>query len=85
MPSLQLPFGYIVGAVGAGDAFCSGMLYSFLMDLSMEEGLQIASLATACNLSSDDSIGGARCLKETLELENEFTRKNLTCKVDFYA
>ncbi len=77
VPSLQLPQGYIIGAVGAGDAFCSGMLYSFLTDLSMEEGLQIASLAAACNLSSDDSIGGARSLKETLELENKFTRKKI--------
>lgn len=77
VPSLKLPAGYIVGSVGAGDAFCAGMLYSFLADLSMEEGLQIASLTAACNLSSDDSIGGARSLAETLKLEQKFERRKI--------
>ena len=51
VPSLELPKGYIAGAVGAGDAFCAGMLYSFLEGMSAEEGLRLASCAAARNAS----------------------------------
>lgn len=74
VPSLRLPRGYIVGSVGAGDAFCAGMLYSFAAGMSAEEGLRLASCAAACNLSAPDSIGGARALEETFELEKRFGR-----------
>lgn len=75
LPSLALPKGYIVGAVGAGDAFCAGMLYSFACGLPLPEGMKIASCAAACNLSAADSISGARSLAETLALENKFGRR----------
>ena len=77
VPSLDLPRGYIAGAVGAGDAFCAGMLYAFMKGLPMEEGLSLASLCAACNLSSDDSVGGARSLAQTLALEKQFKRRKL--------
>ena len=77
VPSLELPKGYIAGAVGAGDAFCAGMLYSFLEGMSAEEGLRLASCAAACNLSAPDSIGGARGLDETFALEKKFGRKKI--------
>ena len=75
LPSLALPKGYIVGSVGAGDAFCAGMLYSFACGLPLPEGMKIASCAAACNLSAADSISGARSLAETLALENKFGRR----------
>ena len=74
VPSLRLPQGYIAGAVGAGDAFCAGMLFSFSQGCSLQEGLRLASCAAACNLNSADSIGGARGLDETLALEKKFGR-----------
>lgn len=76
VPSLALPAEYIVGAVGAGDAFCAGMLYSFLFGMSAEEGLRLASCVAACNLHSSDSIGGARSLKDSLLLEKKFGRRS---------
>lgn len=76
VPSLDLPAGYIVGAVGAGDAFCAAMLSSFVSGMSMEEGLALASLAAACNLSSADSVGGARSYEDTLALEKQFKRRS---------
>ena len=77
VPSLQLPKNYIVGAVGAGDAFCAGMLYSFLADMPAEEGLRLGAAAAACNLSVRDSVSGARSLAETMELERRFERRVL--------
>ena len=63
-PSLRLPDGYIKGTVGAGDAFCAGMLYALANSLGPEEGLRIANLAAAANLSSSNSIDGMKPLAE---------------------
>ena len=67
--SLKLPQGWIKGSVGAGDAFCAGMLYAFMKGLSDEDGMKLASCAAAANLSATDSVSGARSLAETRELE----------------
>lgn len=75
VPSLALPKEWIKGAVGAGDAFCAGMLYAILMDLSDEDALRLASCAAAANLSASDSISGARPLADTMELERRFARR----------
>jgi len=74
VPSLALPPGWIKGAVGAGDAFCAGMLYSFLTGRSDEEGMKLASCAAAANLAAADSISGALPLQATLDLERRFGR-----------
>lgn len=75
VPSLNLPSNWIKGSVGAGDAFCAGMLYSFLVGLPDEEGMRLASCAAAANLSVPDSVSGARSLADTCALETRFSRK----------
>ena len=75
VPSLELPEGWIAGSVGAGDAFCAGMLYSIMKEMPAEEGLRLASCAAACNLAAPDSVSGARSLAETRALETRFPRK----------
>ena len=75
VPSLELPPEWIKGSVGAGDAFCAGMLYSFLTEMTDEEGMKLASCAAAANLAATDSVSGALPLKDTLALEKLFTRK----------
>ncbi len=67
VPSLKLPEGYIKGAVGAGDAFCAGMLYAIANELPIDEGLHIANLAAAANLSHSNSIDGMRPLPEIIK------------------
>ncbi|MCQ2390765.1 MAG: carbohydrate kinase family protein [Kiritimatiellae bacterium] len=69
VPSLKLPSGWIKGSVGAGDAFCAGMLYSFVKGMSSEEGMRLASCAAAANLAAPDSVSGALNLADTLALE----------------
>ena len=69
LPSLSLPPGWIKGAVGAGDAFCAGMLYSFLRDWDCEHGMRLARAAAAMNLSSSSGTGGVKSHEETLEIE----------------
>jgi len=75
VPSLSLPAEWIKGSVGAGDAFCAGMLYSFLSGRPDEEGMRLASCAAAANLAATDSISGALSLADTLALEQRFARK----------
>ena len=72
--SLNLPPGWIKGSVGAGDAFCAGMLYAFLKGMPAEEGMRLASCTAAMNLSATDSVSGARALAETLALDSRFSR-----------
>jgi sugar/nucleoside kinase (ribokinase family) len=74
VPSLVLPDGYIQGTVGAGDAFCAGILYSVYRDEPPVHALRLASLCAAANLSGTDSIGGMRTLDETARLEKQFSR-----------
>ena len=75
VPSLDLSKGYIVGAVGAGDAFCAGMLYSIVSEMPMKEGMELASCVAACNLAVATSTDGAKTLEETLKLKDMFARR----------
>ena len=61
-PALRLPEGYIKGTVGAGDAFCAGMLCALTEGLPLRDGLRIANLAAAANLSHYNSIDGMKPL-----------------------
>ena len=75
VPSLDLPEGWIKGSVGAGDAFCAGMLYAFLKGMPSEEGMRLASCAAAANLAATDSVSGALRLDETMALDARFGRR----------
>ena len=75
VPSLDLPAEWIKGAVGAGDAFCAGMLYAIMNDMPDDEGLRLASCAAAANLAAPDSVSGALPLADTLALGKRFGRK----------
>lgn len=75
LPSLDLPKGWIKGAVGAGDAFCAGMLYSFLKGMDAEEGMRLASCMAAMNLAALDSVSGAASFADTMALDSRFPRK----------
>ena len=72
VPSLKLPEGYIKGSVGAGDAFCAGVLYSLYKGYSIEEALAAANAAAAANLSAADSVSGLRPIGEILELAEKY-------------
>ena len=72
--SLKLPDGWIKGTVGAGDAFCAGVLYSIMKGFDAEMSLRVGSCAAAMNLTSPDSIGGAKSYDETFALDGMFSR-----------
>lgn len=57
LPTLLLPEGYIKGTVGAGDAFCSGVLYSAHQELGLEQALKNGMAAAASALSMGCCMG----------------------------
>lgn len=66
--SLTLPKGYIKGTVGAGDAFCAGILYSAEKKLTMPEALKIGACAAAASLSEVSASDGVKTAAEVLKL-----------------
>ena len=56
--SLCLPDGYIKGTNGAGDAFCSGILYGAYTEKSLAEAIEIAIGCAACSLSAPGATEG---------------------------
>lgn len=68
VPSLKLPKGWIKGTVGAGDAFCAGILYAAEMELSMEEALKLGACSAAASLSEVSASDGVKTAEEVLKL-----------------
>ena len=60
VPGLILPPGYIKGSVGAGDAFCSGVLYAAWRGQDLREAIELGTAAAACSLSQPDATSGMR-------------------------
>ncbi|MFO7870719.1 MAG: carbohydrate kinase family protein [Kiritimatiellia bacterium] len=70
--SLVLPGSFIRGAVGAGDAFCAGLLYGFHEGRDMEAALALGICAAAACLSSPNSTDGIGPADRILELADRF-------------
>ena len=68
MKSLKLPKGYIKGTVGAGDAFCAGVLYSAEKGKSLPEALKIGACTAAASLSEVSASDGVKTIEEVLKL-----------------
>ena len=66
--SLRLPKGWIAGTVGAGDAFCSGVLYSAWKGEDLETAIQLGTAAAACSLSEPGATEGMRTAEEVKKL-----------------
>ena len=74
--SLRLPQGWIKGSVGAGDAFCAGVLYAIMKGMDANQALRLGSCAAAMNLSVTDSVSGAKPHAETIALDSKFARRD---------
>ena len=74
VPSLKLPAGYIQGTVGAGDAFCAGILYAAEKGMGMAEALKLGACTAAASLSQVGASGGVGTLEEVLKLHTLYGR-----------
>ena len=73
--SLKLPQGYIKGTVGAGDAFCAGVLYAAEMDMPLPEALKLGTCCAAASLSQVGASDGVKTKDEVLKLYALYGRK----------
>lgn len=64
IPSIPVDKKDIVSPVGAGDAFCAGMLYALHENQSLQDAVIFANTSARFNLRSATSTGGAPCLSE---------------------
>ena len=72
IPSLKLPDGYIKGTVGAGDAFCSGVLYGAYKGLSLRESLEMGTAAASCCLSEPGATEGMCSMEDAMVLYRKY-------------
>lgn len=66
--SLDLPRGYIQGTVGAGDAFCAGVLYGAETGKSLADALKLGVCTAAASLSAVSASDGVKSAEEVLAL-----------------
>ena len=64
--SAPLPRSMIKGTVGAGDAFCSGVLYGAYCDLPLRDAIELGNAAAACSLTESGATEGMRTADEAL-------------------
>lgn len=72
LPSLRLPDGYIKGTVGAGDAFCAGVLYGAQKRWALPESIRLGTCAAAASLSEPGASEGVGTAEEVLKLWDRF-------------
>ncbi|MDO9543262.1 MAG: carbohydrate kinase family protein [Kiritimatiellia bacterium] len=70
--SLCLPKNHIKGTVGAGDAFCAGMLYGLHEGWDPAKALKLGSCAAAACLAQPGATDGLLPLNKVMELGNRF-------------
>jgi sugar/nucleoside kinase (ribokinase family) len=68
VPSPVLPKGYIRGTVGAGDAFCAGILYGAYKGANLREGIELGIASAYCSLSEPGASEGMRSAEEAVAL-----------------
>ena len=71
VPSLKLPAGWIAGTVGAGDAFCSGVLYGAWKGMSLKEAIELGTASAVCSLSQPGATEGMRTATEAMKVYND--------------
>ena len=64
VPSMTLSQEEIVGSVGAGDAFCAGLLYGSHENWSLSDSILLAHACARASLQCANAIDGAKTLAE---------------------
>lgn len=70
--SIDVPPGFIQGAVGAGDAFCAGLLYGLHEQWPVARIMELANCTAIASLSHPTASGGMRPLQQTLEIGKKY-------------
>ena len=75
LSSLKLPEDYIAGSVGAGDAFCAGVLYGAEKGYPLDKAIDLGIAAAAASLSAPGATDGMCTVGEAMKLFDRFGRR----------
>lgn len=70
--SLNIPKSDIKGTVGAGDAFCSGVLYGAFKEWKLSDSVRLGTCAAAAALSQRGATDGLASADEVMMLEQKY-------------
>ncbi len=76
--SLKLPAGYIKGTVGAGDAFCAGVLLGAHRGLPLKQAIELGVASAACSLSESGATEGMRTAEFALKLYRDYRDEKIS-------
>ncbi|MBR5542565.1 MAG: carbohydrate kinase family protein [Oscillospiraceae bacterium] len=71
-PSLKVPKDDIKGTVGAGDAFCSGVIYGAWKGWTLAESVRLATCSAVAALSERGATEGLREIAEVMKFEEKY-------------
>ncbi len=77
VPSHDPPEGFIKSTVGAGDAFCAGMLYGIHEGWELDRKMKFANAMAAMCLTDTNTTGGMKDFKKTIRLMKEIPLRNM--------
>ena len=63
---MKLPKGYIAGTVGAGDAFCSGVLLAAQKKMSLLEAIHLGAASACASLRMPGATEGMDTMENVL-------------------
>lgn len=72
VPSLDMPREFIKGTTGAGDAYCSGILYGAHEDKSLKDAMRFARASATCSLTENNGSDGIKPIEEMILLEEKY-------------
>ncbi len=78
LPSLKLPDGFIVGTVGAGDAFCAGVLHAAYKGESLHQAIADGIAAAAMSLQAAGASEAMRGIDEVRALYKSMPKQVLS-------
>lgn len=71
-PSVPMPKCDIMGTVGAGDAFCSGVIYGAWSKWTLKESLRLANCCAVAALSQRGATEGLTSIEEVMKFEQKY-------------
>lgn len=72
MDALDIPRSMIAGTTGAGDAYCSGVLYAAYRGMTMTEAMHFGTAVASCSILTPGASDGIRSYADTIAFTKEY-------------
>ncbi len=72
MDAIDIPRSLIAGTTGAGDAYCSGVLYAAYKEMTMTQAMHFGTAVASCSILTPGASDGIRSYEETIKFTAEY-------------